>query len=141
MCLYIKCDPRYSNDINIVYTATVQKMLQFMNDFVNTSISMSNKDFQTKVTSPNVLYYLDLLFYVGKIMNEFLESIYKTYVNCYKIYTDDLISSKTLLVSLSLAISTVGVTLLMFFFRKVYIHQHYLKDIIAIVKTDNHVNE
>jgi len=141
MCQYISCDPRYANDINIVYSSTVQKMLTYMNTFMNTTLNAKYSDFKTQLTSPTSLYNIDLLFYCARIINDFLNSIYQTYVNCYKSYTDDLITSKTLFVSLSLSVTGIGLLLLLIHFRMIYVNQHYLKDIVAIVKTDSFITE
>lgn len=114
--------------------------MQYMNNFVNTSLSLSSADFRAKMNQPTTIYNLDLLFYCGKIINAFLDKIYTTYFNCYQTYKNDLVFSKTLLVSLALTATMIGVLFLCKFYRNIYINQHYLKDIIRLVKTDCYIN-
>ena len=141
LCEYISCDPRFANDINIVYSATVQKIIQYMNNFINTTLSLSYSDFKNQMTQPSTLYNLDLFFYCGNIINAFLDKIYRTYVDCYRAYTNDLISSKTLLMSIALCITVIGSIFLLLYYRSIYINQLYLKDVISLVKTESYINE
>ncbi len=141
LCEYISCDPRFANDINIVYSSTVQKIVQYMNNFINTTLSLSNSDFKNKMTQPSILYNLDLFFYCGNIINTFLDKIYSTYLECYRTYTNDLISSKTLLMGIAICITVVGSIFFVLYYRSICIDQLYLKDIIGLVKTENYINE
>ena len=57
------CDARFYNEINIIYTATIQKLLKVMNGLINSYVTMTVAQLQTNLTSTSTKFTLDLVLY------------------------------------------------------------------------------
>jgi hypothetical protein len=63
MCSYMTCESRFYNEINIIYTATIQKLLKVMNGLINSYATMTVAQLQTNLTSTSTQFTLDLVLY------------------------------------------------------------------------------
>jgi hypothetical protein len=77
MCEYMKCDPKYKEDVNIMYNSAVHKFNSYMLDNAN----FGNKNIEGQVKTD-----IELLFYAHYLLESTLYNLLQTYLSDYNRY-------------------------------------------------------
>lgn len=63
MCTYINCDPKYADQINIIYTTTIQKIITSAQAWKGKLNAMTVAEVGASVNDGSLNSFLNLLYY------------------------------------------------------------------------------
>jgi hypothetical protein len=132
MCTYITCEPRFYNEINILYSATIQKMMKLMNSLITSYSNMTATQLKTQLNQTTSFYNMDLVLYTEFIIRNCLTSLLTTYDNNYQNYEDSVNLSQLIFLAFGNATTGIAIILLIIFAVSVYRNQNYLSRIADI---------
>lgn len=63
MCTYVDCDPKYADQINIIYTTTIQKLITSAQTWKSKLNGMSVNEIGASVKDGSLNSFLNLVYY------------------------------------------------------------------------------
>ena len=137
MCSYMSCDSRFYNEINIIYTATIQKLLKVMNGFITSFNRMTVAQLKTNLTSTTTQFQLDLFLYSEGLIRDCVNAILSVHAHSYIQYSNNLLMRKRLLIGIAAFLSIVGVILFIVLVVRVWRGEKKLARIVDVFKLDD----
>lgn len=94
LCNYTQCDPRFADEINIIYTSTIKKIFTIINGIIEVLDPYDVTTFKQEILKEDMKFKLDLIYYTEKIVRKVLTSLLDTYDECYLNYSALLFRAK-----------------------------------------------
>ena len=140
MCTYINCDQKYADQINIIYTTTIQKIISSAQAWKGKLNEMTVAEVGASVKNGSLSSFIDLVYYTENVIRAELITLTNLYFNCFNDYSNNLATKKTMLMGIVVSASIISFVLLILLALYVGKEQGYLRDIANLVKTDSYIN-
>jgi hypothetical protein len=90
----VDCDPRFRDEINIIYTSTIEKVFKLINSIISSLEPLEPTAATTALSSSTMKFNLDLIFYTEMVIRITLTQLLDKYDECYLSYSDNLLKDK-----------------------------------------------
>lgn len=141
MCSYLKCDPQFQEEVNIIYTTTIRKIINSAMIWEAQLNQAAPEDIGGNLINNDMKLFIDLAFYTESTIRQGLLSLFLLYLSSFNSYSSNLIFKKEILMGITLGITILQGILLAIFSIYAIREQKFMKDIINIIKTDSYINE
>lgn len=78
-CAFMECDPRYKDEINIIFSSTIIKLFNKINQYIDTVKKLDSEAIRQELTKPDVKFDLDTMYYYEIILRQCFTSLLDLY--------------------------------------------------------------
>ena len=133
LCTFTQCEQRFQTEVNIVYSATVQKMLLLMNRLITEFSPMNATQFRTNVMNVTNKRNLDLVISSEALVRGAINHLVDLFFTAYRQYISNMKVYRTVLLILANLIATSFI-LFVLFTLNISSNQKYLSRIVDVFR-------